>query len=67
MSVRDDAISAHGGGELVDLKAPAGERATLAVRAAKLPAVPGTPVFLTQSQATDAATYLAANWAKAVS
>ena len=26
MSVRDDAISAHGGGELVDLKAVAGER-----------------------------------------
>jgi sulfate adenylyltransferase len=39
MSVRDDAISAHGGGELVDLKAPAGERATLAARAAKMPAV----------------------------
>jgi sulfate adenylyltransferase len=39
MSVRDDAISAHGGGELVDLKAPAGERATLAARAAKVPAV----------------------------
>ena len=35
--------------------------------AAKLPAVSGTPVFLTQSQATDAANYLAANWAKAVS
>jgi len=34
--------------------------------AAKLPAVSGTPVFLTQKQATDAATYLAANWAKAV-
>ena len=39
MSVRDDAISAHGGGELVDLKAPAGERAALAARAAKLPVV----------------------------
>jgi sulfate adenylyltransferase len=39
MSVRDDAISAHGGGELVDLKAPASERATLAARAAKLPTV----------------------------
>jgi sulfate adenylyltransferase len=37
--VRDDAISAHGGGELIDLKAPASERATLAARAAKLPAV----------------------------
>jgi len=34
--------------------------------AAKLPAVTGTPVFLTPTQATDAATYLAANWAKAV-
>ncbi|HWN57661.1 MAG TPA: sulfate adenylyltransferase [Methylomirabilota bacterium] len=39
MSVRDDAISAHGGGELIDLKAVAGERATLAARAAKLPTV----------------------------
>src|ERR1700747_3747829 len=39
MSVRDDAISAHGGGELVDLKAPAAERAALAGRAAKLPVV----------------------------
>jgi len=35
--------------------------------AAKLPAVSGTPLFLTPTQATDAATYLAANWAKAVS
>jgi putative spermidine/putrescine transport system substrate-binding protein len=35
--------------------------------AAKLPPVSGTPVFLTQTQATNAATYLAANWAKAVS
>jgi putative spermidine/putrescine transport system substrate-binding protein len=35
--------------------------------AAALPAVTGTPVFLTQSQNTDAANYLAANWAKAVS
>ena len=34
--------------------------------AAKLPAVSGTPVFLTPTQATDASTYLAANWAKAV-
>ena len=34
--------------------------------ASKLPAVTGTPVFLTQSQSTDAANYLAANWAKAV-
>jgi putative spermidine/putrescine transport system substrate-binding protein len=34
--------------------------------AAKLPAVTGTPVFLTPAQATDASNYLAANWAKAV-
>jgi putative spermidine/putrescine transport system substrate-binding protein len=34
--------------------------------AAKLPPVSGTPVFLTQTQSTDAANYLAANWAKAV-
>jgi putative spermidine/putrescine transport system substrate-binding protein len=35
--------------------------------AAKLPAVPGTPVFPSASDATSAADYLAANWAKAVS
>jgi putative spermidine/putrescine transport system substrate-binding protein len=34
--------------------------------AGKLPAVNGTPLFLTPTQATDAANYLAANWAKAV-
>jgi len=34
--------------------------------AAKLPSVTGTPVFLTQAQSTDAADYLAANWAKAI-
>jgi putative spermidine/putrescine transport system substrate-binding protein len=34
--------------------------------AGKLPTVTGTPVFLTPTQATDAANYLAANWAKAV-
>jgi putative spermidine/putrescine transport system substrate-binding protein len=35
--------------------------------ASKLPSVTGTPVFLSPTQATDAANYLAANWAKAVS
>ena len=34
--------------------------------AAALPAVSGTPIFLTQDQATAAATYLAANWPKAI-
>jgi putative spermidine/putrescine transport system substrate-binding protein len=35
--------------------------------AAALPTVTGSPVFLSQSQNTAAANYLAANWAKAVS
>jgi putative spermidine/putrescine transport system substrate-binding protein len=35
--------------------------------AAALPPVAGTPIFMTQSQATAAATYLAANWPKAIS
>jgi putative spermidine/putrescine transport system substrate-binding protein len=35
--------------------------------ASKLPAVTGSPVFLSPTQSTDAANYLAANWAKAVS
>ncbi|HVA80577.1 MAG TPA: sulfate adenylyltransferase [Candidatus Binataceae bacterium] len=39
MSVREDAISAHGGGELVDLKAPAPERAALSAHSASLAAV----------------------------
>ena len=34
--------------------------------AAKLPTVTVTPTFLSPSQATDAANYLAANWAKAI-
>jgi putative spermidine/putrescine transport system substrate-binding protein len=34
--------------------------------ASKLPAVSVTPTFLSPTQATDAANYLAANWAKAV-
>ena len=35
--------------------------------AAALPPVAGTPIFMTQAQATAAATYLAANWPKAIS
>jgi putative spermidine/putrescine transport system substrate-binding protein len=35
--------------------------------AAALPPVTGTPLFLTEAQATAAATYLATNWAKAIS
>ena len=43
MSVRDDAITAHGGGELVDAKAPAAEKASLKAHAASLPSVKLSP------------------------
>ena len=43
MSVRDDAITAHGGGELVDAKAPAAEKAALKSHAASLTAVKLSP------------------------
>src|SRR5436190_138300 len=39
MSVHEDPITAHGGGELVDLKAPASEQAALRSHAATLPVV----------------------------
>ncbi len=39
MSVHDDAITAHGGGELIDLTAPESERSALRAHAAKLTAV----------------------------
>src|SRR5262249_12629336 len=39
MSVRDDAIAAHGGGELIDAKASAAERDSLKTHAASLPVV----------------------------
>jgi sulfate adenylyltransferase len=39
MSVRDDAITAHGGGELAELRAPAAERNSLKLHAAALPSV----------------------------
>jgi putative spermidine/putrescine transport system substrate-binding protein len=35
--------------------------------AAKLPTVTGSPVFMSGEQSTNASTYLAANWAKAIS
>ena len=38
-SVANDPISAHGNGDLVDLKAPAAEQAALSARAQKLPVV----------------------------
>jgi sulfate adenylyltransferase len=39
MSVRDDAITAHGGSELIDAKAPPAERDSLKAHAASLPVV----------------------------
>src|SRR5579884_1055121 len=38
-AVANDPISAHGGGELVDLKAPESERASLRVHAERLPSI----------------------------
>ena len=56
-----------GGARPVEQSAMTSDSSINSADAAKLPAVPGTAVFLTQSQATDAANYLMANWAKAVS
>jgi len=38
-----------------------------AADAAKLPPITGTPEYMTDQQSTDASTYLASNWAKAIS
>ena len=56
----------EGGARPVEQPAMASNGTINTSAASKLPAVTGTPVFLTQSQNTDAANYLAANWAKAV-
>ena len=55
-----------GGARPVEQLAMANNGTINKAAASKLPAVTGTPVFLTQSQSTSAANYLAANWAKAV-
>jgi putative spermidine/putrescine transport system substrate-binding protein len=55
-----------GGARPVEQAAMTSNNTINTANAAKLPTVSGTPVFLSQTQATDAATYLAANWAKAV-
>jgi putative spermidine/putrescine transport system substrate-binding protein len=55
-----------GGARPVEMVAMSGNKSIDTSAAAKLPAVSGTPVFLSSTQATDAATYLAANWAQAV-
>jgi putative spermidine/putrescine transport system substrate-binding protein len=55
-----------GGARPVEQSAMTANGSINSADAAKLPPVSGTPVFLSQAQATDAANYLAANWAKAV-
>jgi putative spermidine/putrescine transport system substrate-binding protein len=57
----------EGGARPVEQQAMASNGSINSGAAAKLPPVSGTPVFLSESQATNAATYLSANWAKAVS
>ncbi len=55
-----------GGARPVEQLAMASNSTINKADAAKLPPVTGAPVFLSQSQATNAANYLAANWQKAV-
>jgi len=56
----------QGGARPVEQPAMTSNSSIDTAAAAKLPTISGTPVFLTQAQSTDAANYLAANWAKAV-
>jgi len=56
----------QGGARPVEQQAMTSNSSIDTSAAAKLPTITGTPVFLTQAQSTDAANYLAANWAKAV-
>ncbi len=55
-----------GGARPVEMTVMTGNSSINTADAAKLPPVAGTPVFLSPTQATDAANYLAANWAQAV-
>jgi putative spermidine/putrescine transport system substrate-binding protein len=57
----------EGGARPVEQTAMAANGSLNSAAAAKLPTVTGTPVFPSSSDATSAASYLAANWAKAVS
>jgi putative spermidine/putrescine transport system substrate-binding protein len=56
----------EGGARPVEQQAMTSANTINTAAAAKLPAVSGTPVFLSGSQSTDASAYLATNWAKAV-
>jgi putative spermidine/putrescine transport system substrate-binding protein len=57
----------EGGARPVEQQAMTSNSTINTAAASKLPAVTGTPVFLSPAQSTTAATYLATNWAKAVS
>jgi putative spermidine/putrescine transport system substrate-binding protein len=56
----------EGGARPVEQQAMTSNSSINTSAASALPAVTGTPVFLTEAQNTAAANYLAANWAKAV-
>ena len=56
----------QGGARPVEQVAMTSNNSIDTTAAAKLPAITGTPVFLSEAQSTGAATYLATNWAKAV-
>jgi putative spermidine/putrescine transport system substrate-binding protein len=56
----------EGGARPVEQQAMTTNNSINTTAASALPAVSGTPVFLTATQATSASTYLAANWAAAV-
>jgi putative spermidine/putrescine transport system substrate-binding protein len=56
----------EGGARPVEQQAMTTNSSINTTAAAALPAVSGTPVFLSATQATDASTYLAANWPAAV-
>jgi putative spermidine/putrescine transport system substrate-binding protein len=56
----------HGGARPVEQLTMANNGSLDKAAAASLPKVAGTPVFLTGTQATSAATYLSSNWAQAV-
>ena len=55
-----------GGARPVEMAAMTSNKSIDTNAASKLPSVTSTPVFLSPTQATDAATYLAQNWASAI-
>jgi putative spermidine/putrescine transport system substrate-binding protein len=56
----------QGGARPVEMTAMTTDKSIDSAAAASLPPVTGTPAFMNGKQSTDAATYLAANWAQAV-